>query len=76
MTQGFDVKKLIVTGLSQRRGSAKDATSLYQETEDSLKARTEAAARRKLLAESEPRPARRPNKKERRQIIRFSEQPP
>lgn len=73
LTQGLDKRTVIVTGLAQKRGSAAEAARLYEETQDSLDTRTDASSQRKLMAENTPHPARRPNKKERRQIIRFSE---
>lgn len=73
LTQGFDRRTVIVTGLAHKRGSASDAARLYEETAESIEARTTASEQRKLLAESTPHPSRRPNKKQRRQIIRFSD---
>lgn len=66
--QGWDEKDVVVTGLSEKRGSAKDAALLYQETEASLAKRQEAAANRKALRESEPVADTRPTKKQRRQL--------
>lgn len=76
LTQGFDKRTVIVTGLAHKRGSASDAERLYEETAESIEARTTLSVQRKLLAESAPHPTRRPSKKERRQIIRFSEHNP
>ncbi|PIP01544.1 MAG: RNA-binding protein [Zetaproteobacteria bacterium CG12_big_fil_rev_8_21_14_0_65_54_13] len=60
-----------VTGLAEKRGSATIAQSLYQETEQSLAERSKQAQLRKLHAASAPAPEKRPDKKARRQIIRF-----
>lgn len=72
--QGWDEKDVIVTGLSDKRGSATAAALLYKETEESLEKRKEEAARRRALRDSEPKPDTRPSKKERRQIHRFNQQ--
>jgi len=58
-----------VTGLAEKRGSATVAQTLYQEDEESIKARQMQTELRKLNAS--PAPAKRPDKKSRRQIIRF-----
>lgn len=75
LTQGVDKRTVIITGLAGKRGNASEAARLYEETSDSIETRTTASVQRKLLADSTPHPTRRPNKKERRQIIRFSEHP-
>ena len=58
-----------VTGLADKRGSAAIAQTLYEESEESLKARESEQERRRLDAAAAPK--RRPDKKARRQIIRF-----
>jgi len=60
-----------ITALAEKRGSAAIAQSLYLETAQSLAAREEQQQLRKLHAASAPAPAKRPDKKARRQIIRF-----
>ena len=62
--------QIIVQKLSRQRGPAKQAVLLYQETTESLEKRELLAAQIKLQAI--PRPPGRPNKKDRRQIIRFT----
>jgi len=62
---------VIVTGLAAKRGSAAIAQTLYQETGQSIAAREEQYQLRKLHAASVPAPDKRPDKKARRQIIRF-----
>ncbi|MFK5913526.1 MAG: ribosome-associated heat shock protein Hsp15 [Woeseiaceae bacterium] len=64
----FDV---IVKGLSVRRGPAKEAQLLYSESEESIKKREELAIQRKLNAQQFPHAERRPDKRDRRRIIRF-----
>ena len=58
-----------VTGLAEKRGSAAIAQTLYKESDESLKAREAGRERRRLDAASAP--TKRPDKKARRQIIRF-----
>jgi ribosome-associated heat shock protein Hsp15 len=47
------------------------AQQLYEESEESLARREELREQRRLLAASAPHPAKRPDKKGRRKIIRF-----
>ncbi|PID43730.1 MAG: RNA-binding protein [Proteobacteria bacterium] len=72
--QGWDEKEVVVAGLSDRRKSAKEAVLLYAETEASQSRREENAWQRKQMQASHLPPARRPNKKQRRHIVRFKEQ--
>jgi ribosome-associated heat shock protein Hsp15 len=60
-----------VRALSDKRGPAKQAVLLYEETEASRLAREHAAQQRRLLAAANPQPHHRPDKKSRRQIVRF-----
>jgi len=60
-----------VLALSEIRGPAAAAQTLYGETEASRAARMQAAAERKLQFGGEPSPTRRPTKRERRLIHRF-----
>ncbi len=60
-----------VTLISHRRGSASEAAKLYAESAESRKAREETAQRIKGDRQSNPFPAGRPTKRQRRQIIRF-----
>ena len=69
--RGMDVYVIAVQGFAEKRGSATLAQSLYQESEESIKARKKLNEQRKMLAASAPRPDKRPDKKARRQIIRF-----
>ena len=70
--RGFERFEVIVTGLSERRGSAADAQRLYRETEAGQARRAAEAEKRKLAALSRPRSESRPDKKQRRQIHRFT----
>jgi ribosome-associated heat shock protein Hsp15 len=57
--------------LSEVRGPAPVAQTLYRETEASREARQQATAERKALMNFEALPEGRPSKRDRRQIIRF-----
>lgn len=70
--RGYEVFEVVVTGLSGRRGSATEAQKLYRETEASQARRADEAEKRKLAALSRPRSESRPDKKQRRQIHRFT----
>ena len=63
--------EITVEGLSVRRGPANEAQLLYTELEESIKKRETLAAQRKLDAAQFPHAERRPDKRDRRRIIRF-----
>jgi ribosome-associated heat shock protein Hsp15 len=60
-----------VLALSEVRGPASVAQTLYRETEASREQRAKVAAERKAMAEFEVLPAARPSKRDRRRIIQF-----
>ena len=60
-----------VLGLSDVRGPAAVAQTLYRETEASREARAKAAAERKAMRQFEVLPQGRPSKRDRRRIIQF-----
>jgi ribosome-associated heat shock protein Hsp15 len=64
----FEVEVLL---LSEVRGPAAVAQTLYRETDASREQRAKVAAERKAMAEFEVMPAGRPSKRDRRQINRF-----
>lgn len=64
----FDVEVLL---LSEVRGPASVAQTLYRETEASREQRMKVAAERKALREFEQLPPGRPSKRDRRRIIQF-----
>ena len=72
LRRGYEVFEIVVTGISDRRGSATAAAALYRETERSLAQRAVEAEKRKLANLQRPRSESRPDKKQRRQIRRFS----
>ena len=59
--------------LSERRGSATEASKLYSESDPSRKEREEKSALLKVERQANPFPGGRPTKKQRRQIIRFTQ---
>ena len=60
-----------VLQLSDMRGPASVAQTLYRETEASKEARLKVAAERKAMRDFEQLPATRPSKRDRRRIIQF-----
>jgi len=64
----FQVKVLL---LSEMRGPAAVAQTLYEETEDSRESRIKAAEERKAMRNFAPAPEGRPSKRDRRRIIQF-----
>ena len=74
LRQGNDEKEVQVLALSNQRKAAPLAQQLYQETEESIKKREQLAWARKANALSMPNPERRPNKKERRDLLKFKYQ--
>ncbi|HEY9033863.1 MAG TPA: S4 domain-containing protein [Pseudomonadales bacterium] len=69
--QGLDEKTVIVLALSDRRGPASVAQTLYRETEQSLAAREQQADRRRQQKNTAP--DSRPDKKDRRQIMQLKQ---
>ena len=68
---GWDEKTVIVTALSDQRGNATQAATLYAETESSIAAREQRAEERRAARDSVLKLESRPTKKQRRQIHRF-----
>jgi ribosome-associated heat shock protein Hsp15 len=64
----FQVEVLL---LSDTRGPASVAQTLYRETDESRELRMKAAAERKAMREFEQLPVGRPSKRDRRRIIQF-----
>jgi ribosome-associated heat shock protein Hsp15 len=61
-----------VVALSRQRGPATAAAALYEETAESIERRQALARELRLTAASAPRFAGRPNKRDRRHIVRFT----
>jgi len=72
VTRGSESIELKVKSISDKRGKASDAQALYEESPESIAARATRAALRKGRALGNPAPEKRPDKKSRRQIIRFT----
>jgi ribosome-associated heat shock protein Hsp15 len=64
----FQIEVLL---LSEMRGPAAVAQTLYRETESSKAARLKLASERKAMQEFAPLPEHRPSKRDRRRIIQF-----
>jgi ribosome-associated heat shock protein Hsp15 len=64
----FHVEVLL---LSEVRGPASVAQTLYRETEESRALRLKVAEERKAMRQFEPAPTGRPSKRDRRKIIQF-----
>ena len=62
---------IIIQGVSNKRGPAKEARLLYLETEESILARETLKEQRKLLKADPFAPTKRPDKKDRRLIRNF-----
>ncbi|MGM0906594.1 MAG: ribosome-associated heat shock protein Hsp15 [Pseudomonadota bacterium] len=73
LRQGFDIKEVEVLALSEQRRGASEAQLLYQETAESAEKREQNAEARKLNALYNPHPEGRPDKKQRRQLIRMKD---
>ena len=68
LRQGFDEKTVTVLVLSDKRGPAPVAQTLYKETSESIEKREQISQMRKLAA---PKSSGKPDKKQRRVIHRF-----
>lgn len=71
LRQGSDEKTVIIQAISQQRRSANEAQYLYLETQQSIIKRENIAQARKDGSLTMPHPDRRPDKKERRNLIKF-----
>tara|TARA_R110001583_G_scaffold7720_10_gene37976 strand:+ start:132 stop:548 length:417 start_codon:yes stop_codon:yes gene_type:complete len=72
--QGDVSKQIIIEILSEQRRGAPIAETLYQETSDSVKKREEYSILRKLSLQNAPHPDKKPNKKQRRELIQAKAQ--
>jgi len=68
ITKGQYHWRLVVEALAQRRGPATEARRLYSEDADSIQQREAMRTEIKLMS---PVPTKRPDKRQRRRIIRF-----
>lgn len=69
LRQGDLQKEITINEISEQRRGAPIAQTLYQETEKSISKREEYQMLRKLSLQNAPHPDRKPNKKERRELI-------
>jgi len=72
--QGDVSKQVTVEILSDQRRGAPIAETLYKETTESIKKREEYQTLRKLSLQNAPHPDRKPNKKQRRELIQAKAQ--
>ncbi|WP_096085755.1 RNA-binding S4 domain-containing protein [Agaribacterium haliotis] len=71
LRQGWDEKEVLIRALSDKRGPAPVAATLYEETEQSIAKRAEQAEQRRASQQFSERPANKPNTRQRRHIHRF-----
>lgn len=74
LRQGWQERIVVIDDISERRRGAPEAQKLYHETEESIERREDLAWQRKTMQAAQLPPARRPSKKDRRDIQRFREQ--
>ena len=68
VTRGIVEQTVIIVGVSERRGSATVAATLYEETPESVDTRERLRAERRMRAAGLTVPKSRPNKKQRRAL--------
>lgn len=68
---GNDIRTIIIKNVSDQRRPADEAQTLYCETAASIEQREKMALARKMNALTMPHPERRPDKKERRDLMKF-----
>ncbi|WP_375056845.1 ribosome-associated heat shock protein Hsp15 [Zobellella sp. DQSA1] len=73
LRQGNDEREVVVLELSEHRGKAEIAQRLYRETPDSIKKREQNAEARKFNSQFAPSPERKPDKKERRTLLKIKQ---
>jgi ribosome-associated heat shock protein Hsp15 len=71
LRQGNDDRTVLIVGISEQRRPANEASTLYEETQESIEKREKVALARKMNALTMPHPDRRPDKKERRDLMKF-----
>jgi len=71
LKQGFDEKEVIIKQLSAQRRGAPEAATLYEETPKSVEKRAQNEVARKLNTLYSPSPEKRPDKKQRRDLLRI-----
>lgn len=71
LRQGNEERTVVIAKISEQRRPASEAQLLYRETEASIEKREKVALARKMNALTMPHPDRRPDKKERRDLMKF-----
>ncbi len=71
LRQGNDERTVKVLGITEQRRPATEAVQLYEETAESIEKREKMALSRKMNSLTMPHPDRRPDKKERRDLMKF-----
>lgn len=74
VVQGWDEKTLIIQAISDKRGSATQAATLYVETDESRILREKKALERKTNSQATPDYGGRPDKRERRDRQRLTDE--
>ncbi len=73
LRQGNDERTVVIEQISGQRKGAPEAVLLYKETEESITKREQKKLERALNAHN-PSPEHRPDKKQRRELIKFKHQ--
>jgi ribosome-associated heat shock protein Hsp15 len=73
LRQGHDDREVIIKVLSGHRQGASIAQTLYEETSESINKRMINAEARRLNILNNPAPEHKPDKKQRRQLMRFKD---
>lgn len=71
LRQGNDERTVVIKAITDQRRPASEAVALYEETAESIEKREKMALARKMNALTMPHPERRPDKKERRDLMKF-----
>lgn len=71
LRQGNDERTVVITAVTDQRRPASEAQALYTETDASIGKREKTALARKMNSLTMPHPDRRPDKKERRDLMKF-----
>jgi len=72
--QGWDEKEIVVKALSDQRGPAPIAQTLYEETPESIERREREAQARKAAGGATARPTQKPGKHERKALEKLRKQ--
>ena len=69
--RGPVIYEVVVKGINKQRRPASEMDQLYEETQASMESRQQLTELRNMAAGTRAAPARRPNKHERKHIVRF-----